>query len=61
MRFGEPLGSKPWPGALCVTVGAVTGITNRSLRAPDDRDCSAHHYGMTQASYDLARITPQRP
>ena len=42
-------------GALCVTLCAVTGITNRSLRALmtglPGTPCT-----MTQASYDLARL-----
>ena len=42
-------------GALCVTLCAVTGITNRSLRALMTGLIGAP-YSMTQASYDLARL-----
>src|SRR5262249_22273315 len=42
-------------GALCVTVCAVTGITNRSLRALMTGLLGAP-YTMAQASYDLARL-----
>jgi hypothetical protein len=42
-------------GALCHTTGAVTGITNRSLRALMT-GLLGTPYGMTQASYDLARL-----
>jgi hypothetical protein len=42
-------------GALCVTVCAVTGITNRSLRALMTGLLGAP-YSMAQASYDLARL-----
>jgi hypothetical protein len=41
--------------ALCVTLGAVTGITNRSLRALITGPPGAP-YSMAQASYDLARL-----
>ena len=58
---GEPrpcvsatLGSRPWP-APCVSVVAVTGITNRSLRALMTGLLGAT-YSMNQASYDLARL-----
>ena len=41
---------------MCVTVCAVTGITNRSLRALMT-GLPGVPYTMTQASYDLARVT----
>ena len=40
---------------MCVTLYAVTGITNRSLRALMTGLLGAP-YTMTQASYDLARL-----
>ena len=54
MRFGDSR-VQALAGALCVTVGAVTGITNRSLRALMT-GLLGTAYGMTQASYDLARL-----
>jgi hypothetical protein len=42
-------------GALSVTLCAVTGITNRSLRALMTGLLGAP-YSMAQASYDLARL-----
>jgi hypothetical protein len=42
-------------GALCTSLCAVTGITNRSLRAPMT-GLTGVPYPMTQASYDLARL-----
>jgi len=39
----------------------VTGITNRSLRAPDGPACCNRPYSMNQASYDLSPASPQRP
>ena len=63
MRTGGEL--QPWrfgdsrvqalAGALCVTVCAVTGITNRSLRALMTGLLGVP-YSMGQASYDLARL-----
>ena len=54
MRFGDSR-VQALASALCVTLPAVTGITNRSLRALmtglPGRPCT-----MTQASYDLARM-----
>jgi hypothetical protein len=48
--------SGPGPGrALCVTLCAVTGITNRSLHALMTGLLGAP-YSMAQASYDLARL-----
>ncbi len=54
MRFGDSR-VQALAGALCVTVGAVTGITNRSLRALMTGLLGAP-YSMIQASYDLARL-----
>ena len=54
MRFGDSR-VQALAGALAVTLRAVTGITNRSLRALMTRLPGAP-YGMTQASYDLARL-----
>jgi hypothetical protein len=53
MRFGDSR-VQALAGALCVTVGAVTGITNRSLRALMTGLLGP--YSMAQASYDLARL-----
>jgi hypothetical protein len=54
MRFG---GSRvqALAGALCVTLCAVTGITSKEPSRPDDRT-ARRPYGMTQASYDPARL-----
>jgi hypothetical protein len=54
MRFGDSR-VQALAGALCVTLCAVTGITNRSLRALMT-GLLGTPYGMTQASYDLARL-----
>src|SRR5215469_10008588 len=54
MRFGDSR-VQALAGALCHTVGAVTGITNRSLRALMTGLLGAP-YSMSQASYDLARL-----
>jgi hypothetical protein len=54
MRFGDSR-VQALAGALCVTLCAVTGITNRSLRALMTGLLGAP-YRMTQASYDLARL-----
>ena len=54
MRFGDSR-VQALAGALSVTVCAVTGITNRSLRALMT-GLLGTPYGMTQASYDLARL-----
>jgi hypothetical protein len=54
MRFGDSR-VQALAGALCVTVGAVTGITNRSLRALMT-GLLGRPYTMPQASYDLARL-----
>jgi len=54
MRFGDSR-VQALAGALCVTLCAVTGITNRSLRALMTGLLGAP-YSMAQASYDLARL-----
>jgi hypothetical protein len=54
MRFGDSR-VQALAGALCHTVGAVTGITNRSLRALMT-GLLGTPYSMPQASYDLARL-----
>jgi hypothetical protein len=54
MRFGDSR-VQALAGALAVTLCAVTGITNRSLRALMTGLPGAP-YGMTQACYDLARL-----
>ena len=54
MRFGDSR-VQALAGALSVTLCAVTGITNRSLRALMPGLLGAP-YGITQASYDLARL-----
>jgi hypothetical protein len=54
MRFGDSR-VQALAGALSVTLCAVTGITNRSLRALMTGLLGVP-YGMTQASYDLARL-----
>jgi hypothetical protein len=54
MRFGDSR-VQALAGALCQTVCAVTGITNRSLRALMTGLLGAP-YSMGQASYDLARL-----
>ena len=54
MRFGD-FRVQALAGALCASLGAATGITNRSLRALMT-GLTRHPYSMTQASYDLARL-----
>src|SRR5262249_40429532 len=54
MRFGDSR-VQALAGALCQITGAVTGITNKSLRALMTGLLGAP-YGMAQASYDLARL-----
>lgn len=54
MRFGDSR-VQALAGALCVTLCAVTGITNRSLRALMT-GLLHRPYSMNQASYDLARL-----
>jgi predicted MarR family transcription regulator len=54
MRFGDPR-VQALAGALAASLCAVTGITNRSLRALMTA-LTGIPYSMTQASYDLARL-----
>jgi len=54
LRFGDPR-VQALAGALCVTLHAVTGITNKSLRALMT-GLLGGNYTMTQASYDLTRL-----
>jgi hypothetical protein len=54
MRFGDSR-VHALAGALCVTLCAVTGITNRSLRALMTGPLGAT-YTMNRAGYDLARL-----
>jgi hypothetical protein len=54
MRFGDSR-VQALAGALAASLCAVTGITNRSLRAPMT-GLTGTPYTMTQASYDLARL-----
>ena len=55
IRFGDPR-VQALAGALCTSVLAVTGITNKSLRALMTGLLGGANYAMTQASYDLARL-----
>ena len=55
MRFGD-FRVQALAGALAASLLAVTGITNRSLRALMTGLLGAP-YTMTQASYDLARLS----
>jgi hypothetical protein len=54
MRFGD-FRVQALAGALCATLAAATGITNRSLRALMT-GLTGVPYTMPQASYDLARL-----
>jgi hypothetical protein len=54
MRFGDPR-VQALAGALCHSLCAVTGITNRSLRALMT-GLHGTGYTPTQASYDLTRL-----
>jgi hypothetical protein len=54
LRFGDPR-VQALAGALCVTLLAVTGITNKSLRA-SMTGLLGEPYSMTRASYDLTRL-----
>lgn len=54
LRFGDPR-AQALAGALCHTLLAVTGITNKSLRALMTGLLGAP-YNINQASYDLARL-----
>jgi hypothetical protein len=55
LRFGDPR-VQALAGALCTSVFAVTGITNKSLRALMTGLLGVMTYSMNQASYDLARL-----
>lgn len=55
LRFGDPR-VQALAGALCTSVLAVTGITNKSLRALMTGLLGGATYTMNQASYDLARL-----
>jgi hypothetical protein len=54
LRFGDPR-VQALAGALCVTLHALTGITNKSLRALMT-GLLGGSYSMTHASYDLTRL-----
>ena len=56
MRFGDPR-VQALAGALCTSLLAVTGITNKSLRALMTGLLGGRNYTMNQASYDLARLS----
>lgn len=55
LRFGDPR-AQALAGALAATLSAVTGITNKSLRALMT-GLLGTTYTVNQASYDLARLT----
>jgi hypothetical protein len=55
LRFGDPR-VQALAGALCTSVLAVTGITNKSLRALMTGLLGGATYTRNQASYDLARL-----
>ena len=55
LRFGDPR-VQALAGALCVSLHAVTGITNKSLRALMTGLLGDSNYGMNRASYDLTRL-----
>jgi hypothetical protein len=55
LRFGD-LRVQALAGALCTTMPAVTGITNKSLRALMTGLLDDTAYTTNQASYDLARL-----
>jgi len=54
LRFGDPR-VQALAGALCVSLHAVTGITNKSLRALMT-GLLGEGYSMNRASYDLTRL-----
>jgi hypothetical protein len=54
LRFGDPR-VQALAGALCHTLLAVTGITNKSLRALMT-GLLGQPYSMCRASYDLTRL-----
>jgi hypothetical protein len=55
LRFGDPR-VQALAGALCTSVLAVTGITNKSLRVLMTGLLDSTDYTTNQASYDLARL-----
>ena len=55
LRFGD-LRVQALAGALCTTMLAVTGITNKSLSALMTGLLGGSAYTMNQASYDLTRL-----
>src|SRR5215468_636217 len=55
LRFGDPR-VQALAGALCTTALAVTGITNKSLRALMTGLLDGTGYSTNQASYGLARL-----
>jgi hypothetical protein len=54
LRFGDPR-TMALLGALCITINAVAGFTNRSLRAQIAR-LLATTYSASQITYDLRRL-----
>jgi hypothetical protein len=54
LRFGDPR-AMALAGALCMTLHAVTGVTNRSLRA-HVAGLLGTPYGVNQMTYDLGRL-----
>src|SRR6185437_2564039 len=54
LRFGDPR-TMALLGALCITINAVAGFTNRSLRAQID-GLIATTYSSSQMTYDLRRL-----
>ena len=54
MRFADP-GCRPWPVTWATCDHAVSGITNKSLRAWMT-GLRGVPYAISQASYDLARL-----
>jgi hypothetical protein len=55
LRFGHAR-VQALAGALCTSLLAVTGITNKSLRALMTGLLGCANYSMNQASYDLAQL-----
>ena len=55
LRFGDPR-VQALAGALCTTLSAVTGITNKRLRALMTGLLGGSGYTMNQATYDLGRL-----
>ena len=55
LRFGDPR-VQALAGALCTTLSAVTGITNKRMRALMTGLLGSSGYTMNQASYDLGRL-----